>query len=78
MTTYNPKQESIHEALALRLPDEGEVLTGWIVVYEVQAVDEDPSAGHVYGPEGMTTWRAMGLLEWAKQRTLGPDDEDAA
>jgi hypothetical protein len=71
------EQEAIHEALQAHLDlDEGEVLTGWIVVYEHQTVGDKASAGHAYGPAGMTTWRALGLCEWAARFTLAPDEDD--
>lgn len=69
-------QEKIHTALTELLPlDEGEMLAGWIVVYETATVDDQANAGHVYGPAAMTTWRAMGLVEWARSRTL-PESVD--
>lgn len=65
------EQEALHQALieALDLL-EGEVLTGWIVVYETLTNEGGANCGHFYGPETMTTWRAMGLVEWARMRTL--------
>lgn len=64
-------QEKIHGALQELLElEDGEMLAGWIVVYETVSADDEPKAGHVYGPAGMTTWRAMGLVEWARRRTL--------
>lgn len=54
---------------------DGEVLAGWIVIYETTTFDErDPVVGHHYGPDGMTAWRALGLLDWTTQM-LGPDDD---
>ena len=70
-------QTEIHEALEPLLDlGEGEILTGWVVVYEYVSADGAGSAGHVYGPEGMTSWRALGLLEWAKQFTINRGDDD--
>lgn len=64
-------QEKIHTALQELLPlDDGEMLAGWIVIYETANAEDEPNAGHVYGPAAMTTWRAMGLVEWARSRTL--------
>lgn len=69
-------QERIHGALDELLGlEEGEMLAGWIIVYETVKADDVPNAGHVYGPAGMTTWRAMGLVEWARSRTL-PESTD--
>lgn len=69
-------QEKIHSALVdvLNL-DDGEMLAGWIVVFETVTADDVQNAGHVYGPAAMTTWRAMGLVEWARSRTL-PESAD--
>lgn len=69
-------QEQVHEALAGLIPDDGELLTGWLVAYECQAVDGSATAGHFYGPDGMTAWRALGLAEWAARHTIGPEDDD--
>jgi hypothetical protein len=69
-------QEQIHTALGELLPlEDGEMLAGWIVIYETVGADDRPQAGHVYGPAAMTTWRAMGLVEWARARTL-PESTD--
>lgn len=76
------KAEEVHAALAEVIPlDDGEILTGWIIVYETVSSQEVPNAGHLYGPATMTTWGAMGLIEWARSRTLPEaldlsDDED--
>ena len=75
------QQEALHQALADLIPElgEGDVLTGWVVIFEHQTMKDRPSCGHVYGPSGMTTWRALGLCEWARTVTLRPDmgdDED--
>lgn len=73
MSEYDRReQEAIHEALSELIPDEGEILTGWIVIYETADADGEAHAGHAYGPPGMTTWRALGLVEWARTQTL-PD-----
>lgn len=70
------EQEEIHTALQeiLKL-EEDQLLTGWIVIYEAMGMDNERVAGHVYGPSGMTTWGALGLVEWAKTRTLPESSE---
>jgi hypothetical protein len=46
---------------------EGRVLTGWTISYETASLSgENATAGHFYGPREMTSWRALGLLEWSK------------
>lgn len=72
------EQEAIHHALASTLPlDDGELLAGWIVIYETVSADDDRGkSGHVYGPLSMTTWRALGLIEWARRFCLRPDEDD--
>lgn len=72
------RQEKLHVALQeLVTENEGDgMLTGWIVVWEMVRPDDVPVAGHLYGPAGMTTWRALGLTEWARQHTLAPDGDD--
>lgn len=77
-------QASLHDAIerAVYDPDAGDVpansvLTGWIVIYETLTLDDEASAaGHLYGPREMTTWRALGLVEWARRFGLVPDTED--
>ena len=69
-------QEVIHEALAELELEPGELLTGWVVLYETRDTDGGASAGHFYGPEGMTPWRALGLVEWAARHTIRPDPEE--
>lgn len=72
----NADQEHIHEALTEALPlEDGQLLTGWVVIWEATTGD-DREAGHFYGPEGMTSWRALGLTEWAGRHTLVPGEED--
>ncbi len=40
MTEDEQQQDAIHNALAAVLPlDDGEVLTGWVVLHETQRVD---------------------------------------
>ena len=73
-------QQRLHEAIETALHDaeeldEGEVLTGWIVIHETATLSSGKSAsGHFYGPREMTTWRALGLIEWARRHTLAPDE----
>lgn len=62
-------QEKIHKALESVLPLEGP-LVSWIVVFEEVTDEGKAQAGHCYGPDGLTTWRALGLLEWVRTRTL--------
>ena len=71
------EQETLHQAISNALPlKEDEVLTGWILVWETVRADEQEQCGHYYGPATMTTWRALGLLEWARRFTLHPDATD--
>jgi hypothetical protein len=74
------QQQAIHDELTALFArdddDEPQVLTGWVIAYESQRADGTAIAGHTYGPAGMTTWRALGLIEWARQNTLRPDDEN--
>jgi hypothetical protein len=76
-------QQRLHEAIEQTLRDsdeldDGEVLTGWIVIHETAALTSDATAGagHFYGPAEMTTWRALGLVEWARRFGLKPDDDE--
>lgn len=78
------EQQALHEAIEKALEadgtlDVGDVLAGWIIVYETATLAgaNRSSAGHFYGPREMTTWRAMGLVEWARLtlREATVDDE---
>ncbi len=55
---------------------DGEVLTAWVVVYEVVAADGSASVAWTLGPEGTTPWRAIGLIEWADIGSTNEGDED--
>jgi hypothetical protein len=72
------KQRRIHDAIEAAIGDD-ELLVGWIVIYETAPLKADDAAacGHFYGPKEMTTWRALGLVEWAKANTLALDRDDA-
>ncbi len=76
------QQEQIHDALTEALREHGDlddrVVTGWVICWETATLsDEDrATSGHLYGPHGMTTWRALGLVEWARRFCLKPDEED--
>lgn len=73
------QQQAIHDALIAALPlDDGHVLTGWVVLWETTTFESDSGeSGSYYGPRGMTTWRSLGLIEWARRFCLKPDgDED--
>lgn len=73
-------QQSLHEAIAQAVAghhDDDDLLVGWIVVYETTALSGGAaSAGHFYGPHEMTTWRALGLIEWARRWSLEPGTRD--
>lgn len=70
------EQEALHEAIASTLElDDGQILVGWTLVFETVS-DGRPTAGHIYGPESMTDWRALGLLEWARNVTIPGSVED--
>lgn len=69
--------EAIEQAVFEREDLAGHILSGWIVVFETAALDDDRcTSGHLYGPREMTTWRALGLLEWARRFSLRPDEGD--
>jgi hypothetical protein len=75
-------QQRLHEAIEAALAatgdlEDGSVLASWIVVWESATLGERQAvAGHLYGPSGMTTWRALGLVEWARRFGLMPDAAD--
>jgi hypothetical protein len=74
------RQQALHEAIAEALGDDldGLVLAGWVVCFETAALTDDATAhaGTFYGPREMTTWRALGLVEWARRFSLEPGDRD--
>lgn len=73
------RQRRLHEALDKLLDvRDGEVLAGWVVVYETATLDSKsrpPCVGVAVGPAGMTPWRTLGLLNWAGVQVLDGDDE---
>jgi hypothetical protein len=70
-------QERLQAAIQAEVADDEGTVVGWVVVYETVAADADLSAaGHFYGPAGMTSWRALGLLHWAAQHTIGPEADE--
>lgn len=76
-------QERLHkviEEILLESGDikEGQILTGWVVCYEAMHISEASGgfAGSFYGPREMSTWRALGLIEWVRRFSLRPDDDD--
>lgn len=81
MTEHDEEvQQRLHEAIEQALADsdhldEGEVLTGWIVIHETATLSSGKAGcGHFYGPREMSTWRALGLVEWVKQFCLEPGE----
>ena len=72
-------EDAMREAGSLK---EGHILSGWVVCFETASMqDESALSGHLYGPNEMTTWRALGLVEWIRRFSLQPgtgedDDED--
>jgi hypothetical protein len=76
------QQQRLHEAIEDALNEEGVldglVLAGWVIAYETVALDDEVTAhaGTIYGPHEMTTWRALGLIEWARRWSLEPGTRD--
>lgn len=77
------QQQRLHEAIEAFLADrgeldDGELLIGWIVIHETAILGEHGHAacGHVYGPRELTTWRALGLVEWVRRFCLQPSEDD--
>lgn len=79
---YTPEewqeQEKIHDALSEHLDiPEGHILVSWVVVYDTATVDSERSlCGSMLGPRGTTTWKARGMLSWAQEFLLVPDNEE--
>lgn len=73
-------QQELHEAVegCLRKSGRGDdgILTGWVLVFEQHGIDGNEQAGHFYGPSEMTTWRALGLIEWTRRFCLVPGTEE--
>lgn len=77
------QQKKLHDAIEEVLIEDGElkdghVLTGWVVCFETMSMSEadDSFAGSFYGPREMSTWRALGLVEWVRRFSLRPGDDD--
>jgi hypothetical protein len=56
-------ENALHQ---LELITDDEIVAGWVVCFETVRSEGPMSSGHVYGPPGMTSWRALGLMEWAR------------
>jgi hypothetical protein len=81
-------QRELHDAIEEHMRaqgsvPEGHILSGWVICFETASMDGDNAvSGHLYGPHEMTTWRALGLVEWIRRFSLQPgtgeddDDED--
>jgi len=73
-------QQQLHEAIETALSDDLEnlVLTGWVVCFETTSLTDEARAhaGTFYGPREMTTWRALGLVEWARRFSLEPGTDE--
>lgn len=68
--------QQIEDSLrAINELDDGSVLTGFVLIYEMATAAEKPSCGYILGPPGMTSWRALGLIEWIRRWTITPGPE---
>ena len=83
------QQQKLHDVIEETLRedgvmDSGRILSGWVICYETISLnpEDGSSAGHFYGPREMTSWKALGLVEWVRRFSIGPgfgdggDDED--
>lgn len=62
---------AIDEFLSANIPKgEGDIITGWVVAYEIVNDTNGRASGFIYEYNNMTAWRAVGLLEWAKMAIL--------
>ena len=82
--TDDEQQQVIHDAIleglrgANLIPDD-RILTGWVVCIETLHSGGDRAmASSIYGPAGMTSWRARGLMDWSRPEPDDPtgDEED--
>lgn len=78
-------QREIHEFVSEKikeLEEETETtseafITGWVLIWEgISPNEEKPFCGHLYGPESLTTWNALGLVEWTRRFTMEPGESD--
>jgi hypothetical protein len=74
MTDVRRFHDGLERLLAAEDKLDNELLTGWIVVYETAASDDNAGVGYVFGPDEMTDWRALGLVDWARVGLL-PEPE---
>ena len=76
MSDESKEQERIHTVLEENIDLEpGQILTGWVVLYEAMGLDNERVAGHIYRPSSMTTWGALGLIEWARTKSIPESGE---
>lgn len=58
--------EAIDEVLRRELREnEGDLLVGWVIAYEVISEDGRRAAGFLREQNNVTPWAAIGLLQWA-------------
>jgi hypothetical protein len=76
-------QQELHDTIERVLRVQGDItdqqiLTGWVICFETDNLvkREDRCAGTFYGPREMSTWRALGLVEWARRFSLVPGKDD--
>lgn len=59
--------ELLHEQIqAAIMGDEGGLVTGWIISFEMVNSEGKPYSGYFCGPS-TPPWKALGLLDWAER-----------
>lgn len=57
------------------LVDEDAIVAGWVLAYETVGASGTKTSGYIQGPHDMSSWRAVGLLEWVKNFMLNDTDD---
>lgn len=66
MTDRYKNTDKIDEVLRAEVPEnEGDLLVGWVIAYEVISEDGRRAAGYMREGSASTPWQSIGLLQWA-------------
>jgi 3-hydroxyacyl-CoA dehydrogenase len=73
---HNETSSVVTERLrAYGVVEDSAIITGWVISYETVDAVGDKTAGYIYGPQDMSSWRVIGLIEWIKSHLLAIDND---
>lgn len=67
MASSSEQAEKLHDILqAALIEEEGGILTGWCLSFEMVDMQSRSYSGYFVGPQ-TPPWKALGLLSWAEK-----------